>query len=238
MKYIRWIILCVLLLLGLAAGVLYIFLKDTNTYIMKLDNIEITNQQFQYYLDKNRTNIISTYQQPDEPIDQEFWNRQVKDDMSVATLLKEEAKKDCLMEQMIFILAKERGLSKAVTFAEITEEMEKENTARNTSIKSGQVVYGNKNYSMSTYMSYCISNLSRELIKLMEDKELKYTDEQIRSYCEENRKEVSGLTSEEIRGKYGLVYRNELLGKYVESCIEKRGVVMNKEKFESFSVKY
>ena len=137
---------------------------------------------------------------------------------------------------MIFILARERGLSKAVQFDVIKEEMEKENADRETSVKSGKIVYGNKNYSMSTYLSYSISNLSRELIKLMEDNELKYTDEQILSYCQENGKDVNGLSSGEIRSKYGLVYRNELLVRYVDRCIEKRGVVLKQEEFDGVTV--
>lgn len=235
MKYIRWSVVCILFL-GLAAGIIYISLKDADTYIMKLDHVEISNEQFQYYLDKNRTNIISRYQKPGETVDREFWNREAEEGMSAATLLKAEAKQDCLREQMIFILARERGLSKAVQFDEIKEEMEKENADRETSVKSGKIVYGNKNYSMSTYLSYSISNLSRELIKLMEDNELKYTDEQILSFCQENGKDVNGLSSGEIRSKYGLVYRNELLVRYVDRCIEKRGVVLKQEEFDGVTV--
>lgn len=236
MKYIRWSVVCILLL-GLAAGIFYICLKDTDTYIMKLGTIEITDGQFQFYLDKNRTDIISSYQKTGETVDDEFWNRQVKDGMSAATLLKAQAKQDCLREQMIFILAKEKGLRKTVTFEEIKEEMEKENSDRENSVKSGKIVYGNKNYSMLTYMNYCISNLSRELIKLMEDDELKYTDEQIRSYCEENGKDISGLNSNKIRDKYGVVFKNDLLIRYADAHIEKLGVTVNQEKFDEFAVK-
>lgn len=235
MKHIRWIAACILLL-GLAAGIFYISIKGNNTYIMKLGTMEITEGQFQYYIDKNRTNMISTYQKPGETVDGEFWNRQAKDGMSIATLLKTQAKQECLREQMIFILAKEKGLRKTDTFDEIKEEMEKENTDRETSVKDGKIVYGNKNYSMLTYINYCISNLSRELIKHMEDEELKYTDEEILSYCEENGKEVSGLSSGEIRDKYGVVFKNDLLIQYVDFCIEKRGVEVQKEKFDKFPV--
>lgn len=236
MKYIRWSVVCILLL-GLAAGIFYICLKDTNTFIMKLGSIEITDGQFQFYLDKNRTDIISSYQKPGETVDDEFWNRQVKDGMSAATLLKAQAKQDCLREQMIFILAKEKGLRKTVTFEEIKEEMEKENSDRENSVKSGKIVYGNKNYSMLTYMNYCISNISRELIKLMEEDELKYTDEQIRSYCEENGKDISGLDNNEIRDKYGVVFKNDLLIRYADARIEELGVAVNQEKFDEFAVK-
>lgn len=235
MKYIRWSVVCILIL-GLAAGIFYICLKDTDTYIMKLGTVEITDGQFQYYLDKNRTDIISSYQKSGETVNEEFWNRQVKDGMSAATLLKAQAKQDCLREQMIFILAKEKGLGNTVTFEEIKEEMEKENTDRENSVKSGKIVYGNKNYSMLTYMNYCISNLSRELIKRMEDKELEYTDEQIRSYCEENGKEVSGLDSGGIRDRYGVVFKNDLLIRYADACIEELGVEINQKEFDRFPV--
>lgn len=70
----------------------------------------------------------------------------------------------------------------------------------------------------------------------MEDDELKYTDEEILSYCEENGKEVSGLSSGEIRDKYGVVFKNDLLVQYVDFCIEKRGVEVQKEKFDKFPV--
>lgn len=185
----------------------------TEKVIFKIKDYKVGQQQFEYYMVENRSNIISRFQEGQETIDDAFWEKITEDGMTVSEKLEEAAKDQCIYEYTLLLLAKEKGLADSVSFQDIKRDMEKENQRRSDAVERGEVIYGNKEYSMSTYMSYYLSNLTRELIRAMEEKELKYTDEQLERYCLEQ-----GLNAQEgktLRETYGLAYKTYLLEQYI-----------------------
>lgn len=201
-------------------------LKEKSEYVFKIDGYEIGQKQFDFYIEENRSNIINEYQNEQELINNSFWEKEVSKGCTVLDKLKEAAQKQCVYEHMVLLMAKEKGLIKSISFEEIEESLEVENKRRDTAIQKGEVIYGNKSYNMNTYMNYYLSNLTRELIRIMEERELKYTEEELRQYCIENGKDVDDLEDKRsIEDLYGFEMKNFLFKQYVlkkvrESCIE------------------
>lgn len=187
--------------------------NKTEKVIFKIKDYEVGQEQFEYYLAENRSNIISQFQEEQENIDDAFWKKVTEDGRTVSEKLEEAAKDQCTYEYTLLLLAKEKGLADSASFQDIKKDMEKENQRRSDAVERGEVIYGNKEYSMSTYMSYYLSNLTRELIRVMEENELKYTDEQLEQYCIEQ-----GLAAQEgktLGETYGLAYKTYLLEQYI-----------------------
>ena len=147
--------------------------------VFRIEDTEISTEQFNYYISKNRSDIISQYQENAELIDEAFWARKADGEATTADVLKEKAKQECLYDQMLLIIAQKKGIADSHSFEDIRKDMEEENQERKEKIESGRIVYGNKSYSVETYMSYYFSNLIHELMKEMEDQELKFTDEEL-----------------------------------------------------------
>lgn len=205
--------------------------------VFKIEDIEISAEQFEYYISKNRSDIISQYQENGEAIDEAFWGRETDDGLTVAGLLKEKAKQQCLYDQMLLITAEKKGVAGSTSFEDIQKEMEKENQDRKKKIDNGQIVYGNKSYSMETYMSYYFSNLIYELMRSMEDQELRFTDEELLQYCVSNNKDIHDIEQgQTIRSVYGVEYRTYLLEEYIERQVEESKLTVDQKVYDSLEV--
>lgn len=200
--------------------------EKNSEYVLKIDGYEIGQEQFDFYIAENRSSIINEYQNEQETIDENFWEKEVSEGCTVLDKLKEAAQEQCIYEHIVLLTAKEKGLITSVSFEEIERELESENKRRDAAIQNGEVIYGNKNYNMSIYMDYYLSNLTRELIRIMEGKELKYTEDELLQYCIENGKNIDDLGDKQsLEDLYGFemksfVFEQYILKKVRESCIE------------------
>ena len=73
--------------------------------VFRIEDTEISTEQFNYYISKNRSDIISQYQENAELIDEAFWARKADGEATTADVLKEKAKQECLYDQMLLIIA-------------------------------------------------------------------------------------------------------------------------------------
>ena len=205
--------------------------------VFRIEDTEISTEQFNYYISKNRSDIISQYQENAELIDEAFWARKADGEATTADVLKEKAKQECLYDQMLLIIAKKKGIADSHSFEDIRKDMEEENQERKEKIESGRIVYGNKSYSVETYMSYYFSNLIHELMKEMEDQELKFTDEELMQYCLSHNKDLENIEQgQTIRSVYGLEYKRFLLDQFIQQQVKESNLTVNRKVYDSLEI--
>lgn len=205
--------------------------------VFRIEDTEISTEQFNYYISKNRSDIISQYQENAELIDEAFWARKADGEATTADVLKEKAKQECLYDQMLLIIAQKKGIADSHSFEDIRKDMEEENQERKEKIESGRIVYGNKSYSVETYMSYYFSNLIHELMKKMEDQELKFTDEELMQYCLSHNKDVENIEQgQTIRSVYGLEYKRFLLDQFIQQQVKESNLTVNRKVYDSLEI--
>ena len=145
--------------------------SEIKKYVLKMNDMEISQKQFEYYISENRSAVINQYQVEGEKIDADFWERKTKQNDTIANELKKIATEQCVTEQMLFIVAEEMDLIENASFENILEQLESENRERKEKLESGQVVYGRKNYELQTYMRYYLNNLTYEMLELCKETE-------------------------------------------------------------------
>ncbi len=205
--------------------------------VFRIEDTEISTEQFNYYISKNRSDIISQYQENAELIDEAFWARKADREATTADVLKEKAKQECLYDQMLLIIAQKKGIADSHSFEDIRKDMEEENQERKEKIESGRIVYGNKSYSVETYMSYYFSNLIHELMKEMEDQELKFTDEELMQYCLSHNKDLENIEQgQTIRSVYGLEYKRFLLDQFIQQQVKESNLTVNRKVYDSLEI--
>lgn len=205
--------------------------------VFRIEDTEISTEQFNYYISKNRSDIISQYQENAELIDEAFWARKADREVTTADVLKEKAKQECLYDQMLLIIAQKKGIADSHSFEDIRKDMEEENQERKEKIESGRIVYGNKSYSVETYMSYYFSNLIHELMKEMEDQELKFTDEELMQYCLSHNKDLENIEQgQTIRSVYGLEYKRFLLDQFIQQQVKESNLTVNRKVYDSLEI--
>lgn len=205
--------------------------------VFRIEDTEISTEQFNYYISKNRSDIISQYQENAELIDEAFWARKADGEVTTADVLKEKAKQECLYDQMLLIIAQKKGIADSHSFEDIRKDMEEENQERKEKIESGRIVYGNKSYSVETYMSYYFSNLIHELMKEMEDQELKFTDEELMQYCLSHNKDLENIEQgQTIRSVYGLEYKRFLLDQFIQQQVKESNLTVNRKVYDSLEI--
>ena len=205
--------------------------------VFRIEDTEISTEQFNYYISKNRSDIISQYQENAELIDEAFWARKADGEATTADVLKEKAKQECLYDQMLLIIAQKKGIADSHSFEDIRKDMEEENQERKEKIASGRIVYGNKSYSVETYMSYYFSNLIHELMKEMEDQELKFTDEELMQYCLSHNKDLENIEQgQTIRSVYGLEYKRFLLDQFIQQQVKESNLTVNRKVYDSLEI--
>ncbi|MCI9238852.1 hypothetical protein AALA13_10015 [Lachnospiraceae bacterium 50-23] len=205
--------------------------------VFRIEDTEISTEQFNYYISKNRSDIISQYQENAELIDEAFWARKADGEATTADVLKEKAKQECLYDQMLLIIAQKKGIADSHSFEDIRKDMEEENQERKEKIESGRIVYGNKSYSVETYMSYYFSNLIHELMKEMEDQELKFTDEELMQYCLSHNKDLENIEQgQTIRSVYGLEYKRFLLDQFIQQQVKESNLTVNRKVYDSLEI--
>ena len=205
--------------------------------VFRIEDTEISTEQFNYYISKNRSDIISQYQENAELIDEAFWARKADGEATTDDVLKEKAKQECLYDQMLLIIAQKKGIADSHSFEDIRKDMEEENQERKEKIESGRIVYGNKSYSVETYMSYYFSNLIHELMKEMEDQELKFTDEELMQYCLSHNKDLENIEQgQTIRSVYGLEYKRFLLDQFIQQQVKESNLTVNRKVYDSLEI--
>ena len=205
--------------------------------VFRIEDTENSTEQFNYYISKNRSDIISQYQENAELIDEAFWARKADGEATTADVLKEKAKQECLYDQMLLIIAQKKGIADSHSFEDIRKDMEEENQERKEKIESGRIVYGNKSYSVETYMSYYFSNLIHELMKEMEDQELKFTDEELMQYCLSHNKDLENIEQgQTIRSVYGLEYKRFLLDQFIQQQVKESNLTVNRKVYDSLEI--
>lgn len=87
--------------------------------------------------------------------------------------------------------ARQYGLIESDEYSDLEAQLEKENEQREKAVEQGRVIYGPTQYTMETYIKYICGSMEPLLIEKMKGKELAYTEEDVRSYYEENKEHIA-----------------------------------------------
>lgn len=153
--------------------------------IVKIGDNSIGAEEMRIYLNSSRADVIMRYTAKGLANDENFWNTEV-DGVTPMEEWLQISLDDCVYDNMIRIMAKEKELSESVSFDSLLADMKKENKRRAEAVANGEVIYGPQEYSIDTYLQITLANLyaamQKEFIASYQP-----TDAQLQAYYEENK---------------------------------------------------
>ena len=158
-------IISVVLVVAFVLGI--VFVKDTKIndtdVIATVNGYDITAVELQNQMMAQKGYVIEEYGDDFETIDEKFWTADVGGTTPIE-ILRERALDFLTRYKVEQQIAVENGILKKenTTYEFFLEAMRRENQDRSQKIASGQVVYGVKEYTESSYFTYVYSNLQIE----------------------------------------------------------------------------
>ncbi len=168
------------------------------------------------------------------------WNNDIEEGKKAIEFLQEQAINKSSYEKVLQIKAKENKLIDKIDYKSIKKEMDTENENRKDNKNDSKVVYGTTNFGFSEYYQYMNNNLTIQLRnKLIDDKVLKITDEEIKSAYENNTKmfqaenknngKLETIPFEEVKSSAMDLGLNEKFNQYMEQEVKEASIKIKDE---------
>lgn len=168
------------------------------------------------------------------------WSKDIEEGKKAIDFLQEQAINKSSYEKVLQIKAKENKLIDKIDYKSIKKEMDTENKNRKDNKNDSKVVYGTTNFGFSEYYQYMNNNLTIQLRKkLIDDKVLKITDEEIKSAYENNTKmfqaenkkngKLETVPFEEVKSSAMDLGLNEKFNQYMEQEVKEASIKIKDE---------
>ncbi|MCL6456680.1 MAG: hypothetical protein K6T85_01615 [Gorillibacterium sp.] len=162
---------------------------SNETPIVEVNGYGITAAEFDLSLQRQRTSVIDYFQQAYRTtFSDSFWTTEVQGEVPLH-VLKERALNESVRFRIVLDLAKEHGLIKRLTYADLKKELEQENKRRMAAIRKGEPVYGPETFHEADFLPYYISKLEIGLKEILAENELAAATEQFRLHDSESKSE-------------------------------------------------
>lgn len=168
------------------------------------------------------------------------WDKDIEEGKKAIDFLQEEAINKSTYDKVLQIRAKENKLIDKIDYKSIKKEMDTENENRKDNKNESKVVYGTTNFGFSEYYQYMNNNLTIQLRKkLIDDKVLKITDEEIKSAYDNNTKmfqaenkdngKLEPVPFEEVKSSAMDLGLNEKFNQYMEQEVKEASIKIKDE---------
>lgn len=166
--------------------------------IVKIGENSVGAEELRMYLNSSRADVIMRYTTGKGlEYNDSFWDTEV-DGVTPMEEWLQIALDECVYDNVLRLEAKEKGLSKSVSYDSLLADMKKENERRADAVAKGEVIYGPERYNIETYLQITLSNLYATMQKeYMAGYEP--TEEELQAYYEENKQNYTIFDIREIQ---------------------------------------
>mgnify|MGYP001256721387 FL=1 len=174
--YIQLLILVLLILI-------FIYISSNRDKdILSIGNIKIGEEEYSFWLNRNKNKIISKYFSSDEEID---FNKSL-DGKRALDLLYKDTFDEIKKYHQIWEESKSLGLIKGNNFYDFLNRFKKENEERGDKLNNKENIFGLNNFKIDQFLEYESDSLSSSIKKdYLKDKEI--SDDEINDFYEENK---------------------------------------------------
>lgn len=176
-----WIIAtAVVLAAALALGAWALFFRTPQRqWVMKVNGEPVWEEEFDFLLQSNQTTLLS---QVKEQYGEEAANGEDQE-----ALLRQACRSLAVSQKVRLQLAVSLGVLESSDFYDLQSEMQQKNQENQQAVEEGKPVYGLLTYDFQQYYSYAYSNAVLRSKEMLEQGELKPSEEEIETYYEANK---------------------------------------------------
>lgn len=221
--------------------------KEENKVILEIDDISISEAEFEMAMSENRTNVILYFGETygETQFDTGFWTKAYgKNNEKPIDVLKQKAVNEITNNLAVLLSAKEAGIISSMSYEDILEMYTRENEARKENIDKGEVIYGVTSFEFRDYYDWLISNCKMQLRNQLSEQVI---EQEIRDYYDKEKENIAKVPSVLICKQYfvpidgdkekALENANNLLneinaGKVFEIAGEKIGLAATVEEYD------
>lgn len=154
--------------------------------LIKINNEEVSKEEFQTLLIKYRANVMSSYT-TDQVNQSDFWETAINGEKPVE-LITEKTLEELTEKKVIKQMAVSEGLIKDFSFETLKEGLIQENQERESNVENNQIIYGKTEYDLETYYEYIYSNIETVLSRQLRSQS-DITEEAISDYYQQNKED-------------------------------------------------
>ncbi len=162
-KKITIVLLLLLVLIG-GSIIFSLRVKEKGSYMLMIDGKGIDPEEISMYIQEERAMTASWFYQNYQADSSEdgFWTKTYEGERPIDRLRNKviESLKEAKTKQR---LLEEAGIVKRLSFSELKENMERENTQRKKAGEKGEIVYGMNSFSVAEYYRWYYSQGEAEL---------------------------------------------------------------------------
>ncbi|MEE1025145.1 MAG: hypothetical protein U0L48_08805 [Acutalibacteraceae bacterium] len=178
-KLIIFLICCIFSAVVIAFTVICVALNiSVDTVVADVDGMKIYAGEVKLHMNEIKTDVIEYFEQNySVTAGNDFWDTEF-DGVTPAEYLRNEALSASVRCRLELELGVEYGIVKDASYDAFVDEMKEVNSVNQSKIDNGEPIYGQSEYSESTYHMYRMSNLRIELQEVMgQEGEPLYGDE-------------------------------------------------------------
>jgi len=188
----------------------------------------ISRSEFKHWMLLERSEVHNYfYRNYNEADSENFWEKKIEVE-SPLEMLKRLALEKAVRCKVQQIIALDKGIVEHIDFDRMMEEMQEENLKRKRKIEQGEVVYGAKKYTERTFFAHEFDNMLLQLKSELSKKELKASDEQLKSLVENE-----DYPLEEYRGFYQLQHVENYYDGFIDSIVKTVDIKIDKQNWSS-----
>lgn len=228
-----------LLLTGVAIA-WYIDAKTPAVVKLKISEYSVREEEFSYALDNVRNNVIQETAEEGSSINRDYWKSYGANSPTAKAV--DQAIELVQKRYAAYELAAECGIVESASWESLTQRMGMENQEREQNIESGQVVYGNPNFALGTFIDAEMRSIKDSYITDKCDPRLEPSDADIQAYFDAHEWTVSEdgtpATLDQVRPNVVQEYQFDYYDQLVQERIEKQNVESNLAQLRKFSAEY
>ena len=156
-----------------------IFRAPQRQWVMKVNGEPVWEEEFDFLLQSNQTTLLS---QVKEQYGEEAANGEDQE-----ALLREACRSLAVSQKVRLQLAVSLGVLESSDFYDLQSEMQQKNQENQQAVEEGKPVYGLLTYDFQQYYSYAYSNAVLRSKEVLEQGELKPSEEEVETYYEANK---------------------------------------------------
>lgn len=164
----NFIIICIIL--TICAVIAIVCLSRINKgNVASVNGVLVSQNEFLHHLIKSRAEVYQYFRQKYGVSDSKnFWTTSFEDEVPI-DVARDRALEECTRIKVQQIMAKEKGITKDISYSTFLKSLKEENYRRKAARERSQVIYGPVQYSESEYYSYLFSNMVVQLKEKLQE---------------------------------------------------------------------